>query len=75
MVLPMMMHSPGRLFPYHVVFQFVILLAFLAVLWWLVRGSGKLRRVESAREVLDRRFASGELSRKEYLQMRRTLEE
>lgn len=69
----MMIHGGGQLFPLHLLFQLLILIAFLVVVWWVLKG-GKLQRGESAREILDRRFASGEISKNEYHKMRKELE-
>ncbi|RME52432.1 hypothetical protein D6783_04910 [Candidatus Woesearchaeota archaeon] len=67
----MMMYRP--FFPFGIVFQLGILLAFLAILWWLLKGGGG--REESARAVLDRRLAAGEISKKEYKELRKLIED
>ncbi len=59
-------------------FQLLLLLLLLFIFWWLLR-SGQQGYAVSSRErpleVLQRRYASGELSRKEYLRLKRDLEE
>jgi len=41
---------------------------------WGMRENGKREKEESAKEILDRRYARGEISREEYQQMRKELE-
>ena len=41
---------------------------------WSWRGDGQGGRAESAREILDRRYARGELTKEQYEDMKRTLE-
>lgn len=58
------------------------LLFFIILLVFLFRGPGWLWRArggwddkrESPREILDRRYASGEITKEQYEEMRRTLE-
>jgi putative membrane protein len=58
------------------------LLFFIILLVFLFRGPGWLWRSrggwddkrESPREILDRRYASGEITKEQYEEMRRTLE-
>lgn len=63
-------------------FMWVILLLFLAVFLFFIRGlfgqGGGSRqstgsKPESAREMLDKRFAEGEISKDEYVEMKRAL--
>jgi putative membrane protein len=42
--------------------------------WLMHGGHGRNHREESAREILDRRYAGGEISREEYQRMRKDLE-
>jgi len=61
------------------VFPFILLIVLIVVVVLLVRGSGYGRSQdggghrETAREILDRRYASGELTREQYEEMKRTL--
>lgn len=41
---------------------------------WSWRSEDQGGRVESAREILDRRYARGELTKEQYEEMKRTLE-
>ena len=41
---------------------------------WGWRGNDRGERPESAREILDRRYARGEITKEQYEEMRRTLE-
>ena len=58
------MHSFGWFF------QLIILLLFFAVIYWVLSGFSK----NSALEILKRRYAAGEISRKEFLKIKRELE-
>lgn len=42
--------------------------------WWGGRSDGEGGRPPSAREILDQRFARGELTKEQYEDMKRTLE-
>ena len=48
--------------------------AIVMVLYWALRGSEDPDDRPSAREILDRRFATGELSSEEYTERRAALE-
>jgi putative membrane protein len=60
-------------------FPFLFLIVLVVVLVLAVRGSGFGRgqdgggHRETAREILDRRYANGELSKEQYEEMKRTL--
>ncbi len=52
----------------------LLLFVLLAVLvFGSIRGGGFGARRDTARDILDRRYASGELSREQYEEMKRTL--
>lgn len=56
---------------------FIVLLVFLfrgPGWFWRDRGGGDNKR-ESPREILDRRYANGEITKEQYEEMRRTLEQ
>jgi uncharacterized membrane protein len=42
--------------------------------WWGWRGDDQGRRGQSAREILDQRFARGEITKEQYEEMKRALE-
>jgi len=44
-------------------FQLLVFVAFFAVVWWLLKGS---KGSEGPEQILKRRLASGEISKKEY---------
>ena len=74
--------NPGEWWGHGFGFMWVILLLFLAVVVFFIRGifgqgggSGQSTgsKSESAREMLDKRFAKGEISKDEYEEMKRAL--
>lgn len=76
----MWLHGPWEWFPLMWIFPLIFL---IVMLLFLFRGGGGPmcggdgthgRRDESARELLDRRYARGEISREEYQQMKKDLE-
>ena len=59
-------------------FFFLIVLVLCVVLfargpWWFGRGHDHSGHRDTAREILDRRFANGELTKEQYEEMKRTL--
>jgi len=42
--------------------------------WWLDRTREQFKHHETAREILDRRYASGEITREQYEEMKRVLQ-
>lgn len=58
------------LYGYGWVFEIVILILFFLVVYWVLKG-----RNESALEILDRRYARGELGKKEYLSLKKEIGE
>ncbi|MBI2144629.1 hypothetical protein HYU17_05820 [Candidatus Woesearchaeota archaeon] len=60
-------------------FQLLILLLFFLVVWWMVRSSGffglKAGGSETAKDVLDRRLANGEISLKDYHALKKEIEQ
>lgn len=55
-------------------FQILILLLFLAILWWLLRSQGAFRDSRPPLEILQARLAKGEISKKQYREMRDELD-
>jgi putative membrane protein len=57
----------------------IVLVIFAVVLlrdsprWWIDRTRERLHHHETAREILDRRYASGEITREQYEEMKRVL--
>lgn len=72
-------YGPWGWFPWMWTFPLTFLVVMLVLLF---RGGGRPRcgghetpkREDSARELLDRRYARGEISREEYQQMKKDLE-
>lgn len=60
------------------VFQILILLLLILVFWWLLRGQRfgyAANTKETPLEIAKRRYAAGEISKKEYDKLRRELRE
>lgn len=71
-------YGPWGWFPWMWIFPlfcFAVLLVFLFGWgdWPMGRGTRDRDREETAREILDRRYARGEISREEYQQMKKDL--
>ena len=64
-----MAQSTG-LYGYGWVFEIIILLLFFLVVYWVVKASTKS---ESAIQILNRRYAKGDISKKEYLSLRKDI--
>lgn len=76
-------YGPWGGFPWMWIFPLIFLIVMLIFLFrgvggggWPMCGGHETRgsREESARELLDRRYARGEISREEYQQMKKDLE-
>ena len=70
-------YSWGHGFGFMWVFPLLFLIAFLLMMWGVFgkgsRFGGSDTRPESAREILDKRFARGEINNEEYAEMKKTL--
>lgn len=66
-------HGPWDWFPLMWIFPLIFLVVMLI---FLLRGVGPRRRdrEESAKEILDRRYARGEIGQEEYQRMKKDLE-
>ena len=78
----MWMYGPWNWFPWMMIFPLLFLI-FLIVMQVLVfRGGGPIcghhethtKKDHSAREILDQRYARGEINQQEYQQMRKDIE-
>ncbi len=72
-------YGPWGGFPWMWIFPLIFLVVMLLFLfrgpgWPMCGGRGMREREDSARELLDRRYARGEIKREEYLQMKKDLE-
>jgi putative membrane protein len=74
----MMGYGHGLFMGYGWLFQLLILLLLVLIFWWLLRGQNygyAANTKETPLEIAKRRYAAGELSKKEYAQLKRELEE
>ena len=72
-------YGPWGGLPWMWIFPLIFLIVILVFLFRsgglpMCGNHGTNKREESARELLDRRYASGEISREEYQQMKKDLE-
>lgn len=72
-------HGPGECFPLMWIFPLIFLLVMLLFLfrggcWPMHGGRGMRDREASAREILDRRYARGDISQEEYQRMKKEIE-
>ena len=51
-------------------FQLVILIAFVAVVYWVFHG---MKKNNSAMELLKKRYVAGEISKKEFLKIKKEI--
>lgn len=59
-------------------FQIIILVIFFLIVWWLLKRNPSFIKGasnESASEILKRRFANGEITKKEYEQLKKEIME
>ncbi|MEI6058448.1 MAG: SHOCT domain-containing protein [archaeon] len=64
-------HATG-MYGYGWLFEILILVAFFVIVYWLVRSSQKK---QTALDILNVRYANNELTRKEYLQLKKDITE
>jgi len=64
-------HTLWGVVPRFLIWDALIIIAVIVIFYWLTRG--KRACGESALDVLKRRYAAGEISRKEFLSMRKDL--
>ena len=72
-------HGPWEWFPLMWIFLLIFLVVMLVFLFRsgglpMCGGRGTREKEDSAREILDRRYACGEISQEEYQRMRKELE-
>ncbi len=56
--------------PYGWIFQLLILVAFFLIIYWVFKGN---KISESALEILDKRYAKGEISKKEFEKIKKDI--
>jgi putative membrane protein len=54
--------------------QIFIFIAFFLVVWWLIKEQPKQVRKERPLEILKRRLASGEITKKEFEDLKKEIE-
>ncbi len=57
------------------IYQLFVLIVFFLVVYWIVKDSGNKGRRESALDVLKKRLASGDIDEKEYLRIKKQIQE
>jgi len=57
--------------PYGWIFQLLIFVAFFLVIYWITKGS---KTNESAKEILNKKYLQKEISRKEFLKLKKDIE-
>lgn len=77
----MWMNGPWGWFPWMMIFPLIFLICLIALVVYVFRGGGPTcgghgthPREENAREILDRRYAHGEMNQQEYQRMRKDIE-
>jgi len=65
-------HGIGFMWIFPLLFLIVMVVFLFRGPWWM-RSHGHGGTRETAREILDRRFASGEITKEQYEEMKRTL--
>ena len=71
-----MMHYYGSMgsFGFGWLFQLLIFAAFFLIVWWLIKGSPGIRSNESAKDILQKRLAKGEITVKQYENLKKMIE-
>ena len=66
----------GGLYGYGWILQILIFIAFFAIVLWLIRKQPKEEKAikETPNEILKRRLASGEITKKEYESLKKEIE-
>jgi len=71
-----MHYGPGYgLWGYGWIFQLIIVLVFLGVVLWMLSGNKRDHSNKTALDILKERLAKGEISLKEYRELKKELEE
>lgn len=68
------MHAFGFMWLFPLFFLLVLILLSMRVLAWFLRDNKRGEGRETAREILDRRYASGEIAKEQYQQMKSDIE-
>ena len=68
------MHAFGFMWIFPLLVFVVFILLLMRIPAWFSRDSKRRERRETAREILDRRYAGGEIAKEQYEQMKRDIE-
>ncbi len=60
------------LYGYGWIFEIAILILFFLLVYWIINS---MQKKETAIEILNRRYAAGEISKKEYLSLKKEISE
>jgi len=66
----------GMHYPYGWIIQLIILSLFFLIIWWVLRGTNNYgyKSNDSAIEILNKRLASGEITKEEYNKIKKEIE-
>lgn len=70
--MPYMRYNLFGFLPMFLVWNVLIIVVVALIFWWLTKGGAKK---ETAKDILDRRYAQGEIDRKTYKQMIKDLKD
>ncbi len=77
----MWIYGPENWFPWMLIFPFIFLICLAVLLVWMIRGGGPMcgghpmhPKEDSARDILDRRYARGEITPEEYQRMKKDIQ-
>jgi len=68
------MHAFGFMWLFPLLFFVVLILLLMRIPAWISRYNQRGEGRETAREILDRRYASGDIAKEQYEQMKRDIE-
>ena len=70
-------HMAGMGYGFGPWFQLIIVILFFAIVFWMIKGSTKTQygvsTKDTAQEILNKRYASGEITKKQYEEMKKEL--
>ena len=74
----MMYAMSGHGFPYGLLIQLLVFIAFFIVVWWVVQKNSLMsspsKNEESPSDILKSRLANGDISLKEYRELKKEIE-
>jgi putative membrane protein len=66
-------HGMGFMWIFPLLFLIIMVIFLFRGPWWMGRGHDHGGQRETAREILDRRFANSEIAKEQYEEMKRSL--